>query len=67
MMEWDYNRTYSKKEIAAIYFPQLSHKYAWSLIADLCNRDGELEGLFRSNRRYVLPSELKVIVRVLSQ
>ena len=66
-MEWNWNRTYTKMEIAEIYFPQFSHKYAWSLIADICQRRGELPGLFKSNRRYVLPSELRIIVNALNQ
>lgn len=66
-MEWNWNRTYTKTEIAEIYFPQFSHKYAWGLIADLCRKQGELPGVFRSNRRYVLPSELRIIVNALNQ
>ena len=66
MIEWDWNRIYTKKEIAEIIFPQLSQKYAWNLISELCQKQGKLMGLFRSNRRYVLPNELKIIVKALN-
>ena len=61
MTEWDWNRIYTKKEIAEIIFPQLSQKYAWNLISELCEKQGQL-----SNRRYVLPNELKIIVKALN-
>ena len=38
MTEWDWNRIYTKKEIAEIIFPQLSQKYAWNLISELCEK-----------------------------
>ena len=65
-MELDLNTIHSKREIARFLFPQHNERYAWSLIVMLCKDCRELTGLFTSNRRYVLPSELKKIISTLN-
>lgn len=65
-MELDLNIIHSKREIARHYFPGHNEKYGWSLIVMICKDCHELTGLFRSKRRYVLPHELKTIVKALN-
>lgn len=65
-MELDLNIIHSKREIARHYFPGHNEKYGWSLIVMICKDCHELTGLFRSKRRYVLPHELKTIVKTLN-
>ena len=65
-MELDLNTIHSKREIARFLFPRHNERYAWSLIVMLCKDCRELTGLFTSNRRYVLPNELKRIVNILN-
>ena len=64
-MELDLNIIHSKREIARHYFPGHNEKYGWSLIVTICKDCHKLTGLFKSKRRYVLPQELKIIVKAL--
>ena len=56
-MELDLNIIHSKREIARHYFPGHNEKYGWSLIVMICKVCHE---------RYVLPHELKTIVKALN-